>query len=84
MLSVVVIVLGVAYVMQVSQSTQHGYTMRDLENSVQELQVKNERLMTSVASATSLGTVSERMQILGFVDSQEVVYLTGVNSVAVR
>lgn len=70
--------------MQVSQSTQHGYTMRDLEDSVQELQVTNERLTTAVASATSLGTVAERMQILGFVDSREVVYLTGVNSVAVR
>jgi len=80
----VVIVLGGAYVMQVSQSTQHGYTMRDLEDSVQELQVTNERLTTAVASATSLGTVAERMQILGFVDSREVVYLTGVNSVAVR
>ncbi|HBU28185.1 TPA: hypothetical protein DEB00_03655 [Candidatus Uhrbacteria bacterium] len=79
-----VIVLGGAYVMQVSQSTQHGYTMRDLEDSVQELQVTNERLTTAVASATSLGTVAERMQILGFVDSREVVYLTGVNSVAVR
>ncbi len=76
--------IGTAYVMQVASATQHGYTMRDLEVAVGELELTNEKLTTSVAEATSLGMVSERMQILGFVEPNEVVYLTGADSVAIR
>lgn len=84
MLSLLVVVLGVGYVLQVSEATQHGYAMRDLEDAVQELEVQQEQLTTTVAKTTSLGNVSERMQMLGFIPSNEVVYLTGGGAVAVR
>lgn len=79
-----VVIVGVAYVMQVSSVTKSGYEMRDLEVAVGELELQNEHLSVDVAEATSLNTVSERMQILGFVESDDVVYLTGTSSVAVR
>ena len=83
-LSVAIAVIGIAYVMQVASATQHGYTMRDLEVAVSELELESEKLQTSVAEATSLGMVSERMQILGFVEPSDVIYLTGADSVAIR
>lgn len=83
-LSIAIVSIGFAYVLQVASATQHGYTMRDLETAVSELELQNETLDTAIAEATSLETVAERMQILGFVEPAQVVYITGSGEVAVR
>ena len=83
-LSLVIAIVGIAYVMQVASATQHGYTMRDLDNAVRALELEQQTLDTAIAEATSMDTVSERMQMLGFVEPVEVVYLTGQENVAVR
>ena len=84
LLGTIVLVLGIAYVFQVSVATQHGYTMRDLDGAVAELELEQELATVRIAEAISLQTVTERMEMLGFVEGNEVVYLTGVDSFARR
>lgn len=75
--------LAVAYVLQMSSVTMQGYAMRDLEVGVEALQLQSEELSVAVAEAKSLGVISERMQILGFVEPDHVVYVAPSGGVAV-
>ncbi len=61
-----------------------GYALRDLEVSVGELQVQSEELQMAVTSAKSLVAVTQRMQILGFVEPAQVVYVNVSSGVAKR
>ncbi len=61
-----------------------GYALRDLEVSVGELRVGSEELQVVVASAKSLEAITKRMQILGFVEPAQVVYVNTSSGVAKR
>ena len=84
MFFVVMLSFAVAYVLQMSSVTMQGYAMRDLEVGVEALQLQSEELSVAVAQAKSLEQVAERMQILGFVESDRVVYVTPSSGVAKR
>ena len=79
-----IVLFGGVHVWQMSEVTQHGYEMRDLELGVEELQLETERIQTEITETMSLGAVADRMQILGFVEATNVVYLTDLDSLAVR
>ena len=83
-LFIVIVALATAYVLQISSVTKQGYAMRDLEMSVDELQLQSEQLEVAVASAKSLDAVTDRMQILGFVEPTQIVYVSPSNGVARR
>ena len=78
------LVIGTAYVFQMSSVTQRGYQMRDLELAVEDLELEGEQLKVDVAESTSLANISERMKILGFTEPNEITYISGPDSVAVR
>jgi len=71
-------------VFQMSSVTQRGYQIRDLEVAVQDLEMEAEQLKVQVAETTSLSNVSERMQILGFTEPDQITYIEGPEAVAVR
>ena len=79
-----IVALAVVYVLQISSATMQGYALRDLEVSVGELQVQSEELQMAVTSAKSLVAVTQRMQILGFVEPAQVVYVNVSSGVAKR
>lgn len=79
-----IICLGGVHVWQMSSVTQRGFQMRDLEDHVDALQLETEQLQTRIAEASSLAQVSERMQILGFVEPSNIVYVNSLDSLAVR
>ncbi|OGL71241.1 hypothetical protein A3C17_03770 [Candidatus Uhrbacteria bacterium RIFCSPHIGHO2_02_FULL_53_13] len=70
------------YVIQMTKSTQQGYQLRDLEREVSALKLEHEQRSVELAEKKSLMTVSDRMQILGFVPSRNTIYLSSTSSVA--
>ncbi|NQV11795.1 hypothetical protein HQ524_00375 [Candidatus Uhrbacteria bacterium] len=78
------LLIGGGYVFQMSSVTQRGYQIRDLEVAVQDLEMEAEQLKVQVAETTSLSNVSERMQILGFTEPDQITYIEGPEAVAVR
>ena len=83
-LFVAIIVVGVAYMMQMSVVTQQVYVLRDVEEEVETLQLAHEKLRVGVSDMKQLSNVRERMQMLGFVPANDVLYITGGDSFAVR
>ena len=81
---VCIVTVGVSHVVHMAGATQHGYAMRELETQIEELAYEAERVEARIVEATSLDMVTDRMQILGFVESDEIVYLDSVGSVAKR
>lgn len=81
---VALVAVTVAYIVQMSSVTQRGYQMRVLEEDIATLQLENEQLQTHVAQSRSMENVNAQMQILGFVDADDIVYLSGTDSFAAR
>lgn len=79
---IAVVIVGTLYVLQMASVTKQGYQMRELETSVGALELENELLSVQVSEAKSLSNVSERMQILGFTDTNDTIYLTDLSAVA--
>lgn len=63
---------------------ERGYVVRDLEDRLSALELERELLKADIAERRGLATVHERMQMLGFVDAEQVVYLSGSDALAVR
>lgn len=68
--------LGVLYVWQVNVAATRGFAMRELEQSIDELQLENERLNMDVARLQSIDSVSMRMKMLGFTEVDRIEYLS--------
>ncbi|MFH1631973.1 MAG: hypothetical protein ABIA47_03080, partial [bacterium] len=51
---VTTILLGVLYIWQVNVSATRGFTMRDLESSIHDLQLENERLSMEASRLQSI------------------------------
>ena len=78
------VMLGVLYIWQVNRAATAGYTMRDLESAIYELELEQERLDLHVAQLQSVDSVTERVQMLGLTQVQNIHYLTGDGSVAIN
>ena len=77
------VVLGILYIWQVNVAATSGYTMRDLESSIHELELQQERYDLQVAQLQSVDSVSERVRMLGLTKVKAIHYFTpGVGSVA--
>lgn len=79
---VAIVLLVGSYVVQMAESTRQGYQLRDLEREISALELEHGQLSIDLAQKKSLSTVSERMQILGFVPSHDTLYLSTTSSVA--
>ena len=83
-LLVFTLALGVLYIWQVNHAATAGYTMRDLESAIHDLETQQERLDLQVAQLQSVDSVSERVQMLGLTAVKKIQYLTGDGSVAIN
>jgi hypothetical protein len=64
-----VLVMVGAYIVQVNSSVTKGYQMRNLENTIQELTLQNEKMEVAIREAQSLQNVKRSMQMIGFVQA---------------
>jgi len=72
----VTVVLGISYIWQVNVAATRGFTMRDLESDIHDLQLENERLSMEASRLQSIDSVSTRIQMLGMNKVNRVEYLT--------
>lgn len=84
LLITVTLMLSALYIWQVSVSSTRGYAVRDLQDQVEQLHRDDERLKMDVAKLQSVDSVTTRMQMLGLVKIDQVKYLNGDSSVAMR
>jgi cell division protein FtsB len=80
----VTLLLGALYIWQVNVSATRGYVVRDLQDEIEQLRRDDERLKIEVAKLQSVDSVTTRMQMLGLVKIDQIRYLTGDFSVAMR
>lgn len=75
---------GALYIWQVNTSATHGYTVREMESEIAQLQHENEQLQAQVSSLRSIDSVTTRVQMLGLVKLDDVRYLNPDDSMAVN
>jgi hypothetical protein len=59
-----------AYVVQVNGSVRLGYDMRELEDRIGDLALKNEQLEANARESQALEHVSRAVKMLGFVSAE--------------
>lgn len=65
LLMILTLLLLVGYILQVNKASTAGYAMRDLDRSIEHLQLENQRLNMQVARLQSVDSVTTRIQMLG-------------------
>lgn len=80
----VTMVLGMLYIWQVNITATRGFTMRDLDQDIEELVQENERLQVQITKLQSVDSVATRIQMLGLLDISDIEYMnSGDDSVAI-
>ncbi len=80
----VTLTLGALYIWQVNVASTRGYVVRDLQDQIEQLRRDDERLKMEVAKLQSVDSVTTRMQMLGLVKIDQVKFISGDSSVAMR
>jgi cell division protein FtsB len=76
---------GVLYVVQVNAASTKGFTVRDLEQTNQDMRQENEKLAAEIDRLRSLASVSERETFLGLIKVNDISYIkAGNGAVALR
>ncbi len=83
MLSLVVVVLGAAYVMETNTLATSGYEIHSLEQRISFLHSELQRLHTTVAEAQSMASIQKRLPEIQMVAVTDIIYLKLNNEVAV-
>lgn len=83
-LALATVTLGVLYIWQVNVAATRGFSMRDLERDIEELQLDNDRLQMDVAHLQSTQSVTTRMKMLGLTQVSSIEYVTSNGSVAIN
>ncbi len=78
------VALGVLYIWQVNVAATSGFTMRDLDYEIEELQTDNERFQIEIAHLQSIDSVTTRLQMLGMTKIEDVNYISGSSAVAIN
>jgi hypothetical protein len=73
-LSVIVLLCG-AYIVQVNQAVAKGYQMRQFEDQIEELTLRNQQLEIAVREAKSLEHVTHAVKMMGLVESDQPTYM---------
>ncbi len=66
----VVLALCLVYIFQVNGAISKGYQIRDIETSIRELTLLNQRVELQTQQAQSLENVARAVTMLGFVDAE--------------
>jgi len=85
LVALVTVSVGVGYIWEVNQSATAGFTMRELNNSIEDLTLEQERLDLQVARLQSIDSVTTRVQMLGMKEVGNIEYITpGGDTVALN
>lgn len=80
----VIAVFGVMYLMQMSSVSTKGFTMSELQSTIQTLQHETRALDVEIAESRSLSSVQERLAGMNMVVSDSVEYVTPVGTAVAR
>ncbi len=83
-LFVLLIIIGLAYVWQISQVSTQGYYLKDLERTISILEQQNERFNLEASQLSALSRIDSEISRLGLVKNDAVVYLTETTEVVAR
>ena len=72
------------YVAQLAQGTEAGFHVRALESATDDLRRETEQLSVGVTELRRMETVMARLQILGLVQPERVVYLSDPTPLALK
>lgn len=73
--SILVVAFVILYITQVNGSISKGYTMRGLENRIQELSYENQKLEVATREAQSLANVAKATKMIGMVKAEQPNYI---------
>lgn len=72
-----VLLVCIAYVIQVNATVTKGYTIRELETMTRQVSLENQKLEAEVRKVQTLENVAQAVKMLGFVPATETpTYLT--------
>lgn len=72
---VVIVLLCGAYIVQVNQAVAKGYQMRQFEDQIDELTLRNQQLEIAVREAKSLEHVTHAVKMMGLVQADQPDYI---------
>jgi hypothetical protein len=72
------------YIWQVTFVSTAGFEMRDLQEEIASLEEDQYRLDRRISELRSASSVARRMQMLGLVEPDQIVYMSGSDAVAVN
>lgn len=72
---VVLLVLCVGYIYQVNKTVSKGYQIRELESTILELTLRNQKLEIVTQQAQSLENIERATKMLGLVQADRPVYI---------
>lgn len=73
-LAMIILLCG-AYIVQVNQAVAKGYQMRQFEDQIEELALRNQQLEIAVREAKSLEHVTHAVKMMGLVESDQPTYM---------
>ncbi len=73
-IAVIVLLCG-AYIVQVNQAVAKGYQMRQFEDQIDELALRNQQLEIAVREAKSLEHVTHAVKMMGLVQADQPDYI---------
>jgi len=74
---VVIVLLCGGYIVQVNQAVAKGYQMRQFEDQISELTLRNQQLEIAVREAKSLEHVTHAVKMMGLVQAGQPDYVQG-------
>lgn len=83
-LSLTIVVFGVAYVLNTTSSATSGFEMNKLEKQVEALEAEVQKLQVEVASNSSVGNIQSRLTKLNMVPASGIKYLSVKNIVVAK
>jgi cell division protein FtsL len=78
------ILVGLAYVWQISQVSTQGYYFKDLEREISVLEKQNEKFSMEVSQLSALTRIDSEISKLGLVKNDNIVYLTDSLEIVAR
>lgn len=71
----VLLIVCLAYIVQVNSTASKGYQIRDLETTIHELTVANQQSQLEINEAQSLDNIQHAVKMIGMVPVEQAVYV---------
>lgn len=72
---VLLVIVFLAYIVQVNSTASKGYAIRDLETKIHQLSINNQQLQSETQQAQSLQNITHAVKMIGMVKAEQPVYV---------